>query len=212
MVPEICIIDYGMGNLRSVINALEYSVKCKVSVSRKSNDFEKADILVLPGVGAFSDAMKSIHDKNLFDELNKQVLHNKKPLLAICLGMQLVMNSSEEGGKTNGFGWIPGEVNRFSISSDFRVPHMGWDNVEIKSKNNLFLGIEDNPDFYFVHSYHVDCDRDYVVATCDYGGEFVAAIAKDNIIAFQFHPEKSHKNGLLLLSNYVNDIKTKLQC
>jgi len=130
--------------------------------------------------------------------------------MAICLGMQLVMDSSEEGGLSQGFGWIPGSVTRFQAPNEYRVPHMGWDNIKVKNRNDLFEGIEQDPDFYFVHSYHVNCDKQYVIASCDYGYEFTAAIQKDNIVAFQFHPEKSHKNGLLLLTNYINSIKGQL--
>ena len=209
-VPKICIIDYGVGNLRSVINALEHTVKCSVCVSDNKKELDSSDILILPGVGSFNEAMKNLRERDLFNNLNDEVTNRKKPLMAICLGMQLVMESSEEGGRSQGFGWIPGSVSRFQVSNKYHVPHMGWDNIKVKNRNDLFEGIEQDPDFYFVHSFHVNCDEEYVIASCDYGYEFTAALQKDNIVAFQFHPERSHKNGLRLLTNYINSIKRQL--
>ena len=208
-VPKICIIDYGMGNLRSVVNALEYSIKCDVSISSDKNEFDKSDILILPGVGSFDDAIGNLHERNIVEKLYEEVVVRKKPLMAICLGIQLVMESSEEGA-AQGLGWIPGNVTRIKALKRYRVPHMGWNNIKVKKREDLFKGIEQDPNFYFVHSYHVNCDENYVIASCDYGYEFPAAIQKDNIVAFQFHPEKSHKNGLLLLTNYINNIKDQL--
>lgn len=212
VVPKICIVDYGMGNIKSVINALEYTTQCKICVGNEKQALDSADILLLPGVGAFKDAVANLRERDLFDNLDRAVTIHKKSLLAICLGMQLVMDCSEEGGHNNGFGWIPGKVTRFKLPDGYRVPHMGWDDVCVKGRKELFAGIETKPDFYFVHSYHVNCDEQYVIATCDYGYEFAAAIEKDNIMAFQFHPEKSHKNGLRLISNYIRSIEEKLQC
>jgi len=208
--PRICVVDYGMGNVLSVVNALKKAAECTVVVSDKKEDFENADILLLPGVGAFKDAMRNLHEGGFVNELNQQVLKNKKPVIAICLGMQLLMETSEEGGSIQGLGWIPGNVTRFQMGKSLRIPHMGWNNLNVKKSNDLFNGVEENPDFYFVHSYHINCDEQYVIASCDYGFDFIAAIKKDNIVAFQFHPEKSHKNGLRLLSNYLNSIKEQL--
>ena len=210
VVPKICIVDYGMGNLGSVTNALEHAVECNVRISNEKKELDSSDILILPGVGSFNDAVENLRKRGLFDKLNDEVIYQKKPLMAICLGMQVVMGSSEEGGLSQGFGWIPGNVTRFQAPDGFRVPHMGWDNIKVKKRDDLFEGIEQSPDFYFVHSYHVNCDEQYVIASCDYGYEFTAAIEKDNIVAFQFHPEKSHKNGLRLLSTYINSIKVQL--
>lgn len=208
--PKICIVDYGMGNLKSVINALNHTTVCNVCVSNEKRDLDSSDIIILPGVGSFNDAVNNLRERDLFDKLDNEIINRKKPLMAICLGMQIVMDSSEEGGLSEGLGWIPGDVTRFQVPDKFRVPHMGWDNVKIKSHHDLFKGIEENPDFYFVHSYHVNCDEKYVVASCDYGYEFTAAIQKDNIVAFQFHPEKSHRNGLSLLSNYIDSVREQL--
>ena len=209
-LPKICIIDYGMGNLRSVVNALEFSLDCNVSISNQNKDIESSDILILPGVGSFNDAMTNLEDRNLCEKLNNEIIIRKKPLIAICLGMHLIMDSSEEGDFKKGFGWVSGSVKKFKLPNTYRVPHMGWDNIMIKKRSDLFKGIEANPDYYFVHSYHLDCDDSYVVASCDYGYEFPAVIQKENILAFQFHPEKSHKNGLRLLSNSINCIKSQL--
>jgi len=208
--PKICVVDYGMGNLRSVVSSLKHSTNCDICVSGESKELDSSDILILPGVGSFSNAIKNLKRNGLFDKLNNEVAHYKKPTMAICLGMQLVMDSSEEGGLSQGFGWIPGSVTRFQVPNEYRVPHMGWDNIKVKNQHDLFEGIEQDPDFYFVHSYHVNCDKQYEIASCDYGYEFTAAIQKDNIVAFQFHPEKSHKNGLRLLTNYINSIKGQL--
>ena len=208
---KICIVDYGMSNLKSVENAIEKSSNFKAYIGNTPKDIEKSDIIILPGVGAFDDAMANIKEKDLFHCLNHEVLRNKKPVLAICLGMQIIMESSEESvDNIKGFGWIPGKVLKLSGSEGYRVPHLGWDNISIKREHEIFSDIGDNPDFYFLHSYHVDCDQRYVVATCNYGYEFPVAITKDNISAFQFHPEKSHSNGLHLLSNYLKNTKKKL--
>ncbi len=209
-VPKACIVDYGMGNLKSVANAIKHVGGCDVVIGAKKEDLRQADFLILPGVGAYSDAVEHLHSRDLFDELNELVLEEKKNLLAICLGMQLIVDRSEEGGGAQGFGWIPGDVTKFTCSEKYRIPHMGWDNISVKGRQELFHGVDPDPDFYFVHSYHVNCANEYVIATCDYGYEFNAAIAKDNIIGFQFHPERSHKNGLRLLSNYIDDIKGKV--
>jgi imidazole glycerol-phosphate synthase subunit HisH len=208
--PTICIIDYGMGNLHSIVNALHKAEECNVIISNEKKDLDTADILLLPGVGAFKDAMINIRTLGLIEKLNDQVLKKNKHLIAICLGMQLIMETSEEGGLTSGLGWIPGNVTRLVVSQGYRVPHMGWNNIQIKKRDYLFECIEERPDFYFVHSYHVNCDEEYVIASCCYNHDFVAAIGEGNITAFQFHPEKSHKNGLRLLSNYINSIRGQL--
>ena len=132
--PRICIIDYGMGNLRSVINALRHTVDCDIQISDQKHDLQKADILILPGVGAFRDAVEHLHERHLFDEINQQVMVENKPILAICLGMQLLLESSEENGYAEGFGWIKGKVSRFDLSEQYRVPHMGWDNIVVNKR------------------------------------------------------------------------------
>ncbi len=200
---KIGIIDYGMGNICSVINAVKYICEYDVSIVSDPADIKKMDCLILPGVGAFMDAMKNIKKRGLLDPINELVMKKERPILAICLGMQLLFEFSEEGGKWEGLGWIQGHVKRFDIENSFRVPHIGWNDVEIKNNNCLFSGIDDDSNFYFVHSYHVVSNEVCVAATCRYGYEFIAAIQKKNIIGTQFHPEKSHHNGFIVLNNFL---------
>jgi len=132
------------------------------------------------------------------------VVEEKTPFLGICLGMQLIAESSEEHGKHTGMGWIPGQVRRLAVDASHRVPHVGWNDTSVKPKAPLFANLEGSPDFYYVHSYQFECDELLVAATCDYGGKFTAAVQKDNILAVQFHPEKSQHNGLKVLRNFTN--------
>ncbi len=199
----IAVIDYGMGNLHSVAKAIEL-VGGEVVLTGDARDLQKAEKIILPGVGAFGQAMQKLHDKKLISELNKQVLEEKKPFLGICLGMQLVALDSSEWGMHQGLGWINGHVRRFETkeSKELKVPHVGWNNVLFK-KHALTQGIPDNTDFYFVHSYRMQCPDEFIAGTSEYGGKFAAAVQKDNIFATQFHPEKSQKYGLRLLKNFV---------
>jgi len=200
----IVIIDYGMGNLFSVENALK-SLGASVKISSRENDIVNAEKLILPGVGAFPDGMKNLQELGLIPFLEREVLEKKKPFLGICLGMQLLATEGEEHKLTRGLGWVAGRVRRFAVDEDtFRIPHVGWNDVMPKSGQPLFQGIE-SPIFYFVHSYHlVPDDQSVVAATCQYGETFVAAVKKENIFGTQFHPEKSQKNGLRLLENFLN--------
>lgn len=197
------IIDYGMGNLFSVANALEY-LGADVKVSNRKEDLEKADRLILPGVGAFPDGMKNLEKLGIIENLKKEVFEHKKPLLGICLGMQLFATEGDEGSLTKGLGWITGRVRRFRVDEKkFRLPHVGWNDVSQKNEDSLFKGAG-QPIFYFVHSYHlVPEDPSVITATCNYGENFVAAIQKDNLFGVQFHPEKSQKNGLRVLENFL---------
>lgn len=200
----IVIVDYDMGNLRSIAKALEY-VGGDVVISNKPEDLKKAEKIVLPGVGAFRDGIKNLQKNGLDLALNKEVNNNKKPFLGICLGMQLLADKSYEFGEWNGLGFISGEVKRFDIDKKYKIPHVGWNNVKIIHEHPLLKGIRDNSDFYFVHSYHLVCENKKTIAgTCEYGGDFTAMVAQDNIFATQFHPEKSQKSGLKLLENFVN--------
>lgn len=200
----IVIVDYDMGNLRSIAKALEY-VGGDVIISSKPEDLKKAEKIVLPGVGAFRDGMANLQKKGLDLVLNEEVNKNKKPFLGICLGMQLLADKSYEFGEWNGLGFISGEVKKFDINKKYKIPHVGWNNVKIIYEHPLLKGIKDNSDFYFVHSYHLICkDKKAIAGTCEYGGDFTAMVAKDNIFATQFHPEKSQKSGLKLLENFVN--------
>ena len=201
----IAIIDYGMGNLRSIQNMLKY-VGVDSIITSNIDDIHRADKLILPGVGAYDNAVRNIDRLNLREVLNHKALDEKTPILGICLGMQLLTKSSEEG-KLGGLGFIDGETVRFKFNgenSKLKIPHMGWNTVEIKKKNNLFRDMYPEPRFYFVHSYHIVChdDKDLSCAT-RYGYEFGSAIEKNNIFGVQFHPEKSHKFGMKLLKNFT---------
>lgn len=200
----ITIVDYGMGNVGSVKNALLF-LGAKVLISRELTDIEKSTHIVLPGVGAFGDGMKKLEEFGLVDVLRIEAIEKRKPFLGICLGMQLLASIGEEGGLHKGLGWVPGRVRRFKIDEEkFRVPHIGWNDVLPVNDAPLFSGIASSV-FYFVHSYFfVPEDKNIIAATCDYGEEFPAAIQKDNIFGVQFHPEKSQKSGLALLKNFIN--------
>jgi len=199
----IVIIDFGMGNLGSIKNMLE-KIGTKVIISSKSKDIEKADKLILPGVGAFDNAMNNLQKLNLIPILNKKVLEDKIPILGICLGMQLLMEKSEEG-KLKGLRWIKGEVIKFKFKGNsLKTPHMGWNTLKILDKKSLFANNSKEVRFYFVHSYHVVCkNKENILATTNYGYDFTSAVHKGNIYGTQFHPEKSHKFGLKLLKNFI---------
>jgi glutamine amidotransferase len=178
-------------------------------ISGSVDDIQRAGKLILPGVGAFDNGMKNIVELGLLPVLNKQVLEKGTPILGICLGMQLLTEKSEEGGLP-GFGWIAGRTVRFKFDAqrrDLKIPHMGWNTVKVRKQGPLFTGMEDIPRFYFVHSYHVMCSRpEYVLGTTEHGYEFSSAISRANIMGTQFHPEKSHRFGMALLRNFVEQI------
>ncbi|MAV29348.1 MAG: imidazole glycerol phosphate synthase subunit HisH [Legionellales bacterium] len=205
MNRRIHIIDYGMGNLKSIINSLNYLGYENITVDDSETNIQKSDFLILPGVGAFDQAMHNLESRGLIDPLNDSVIKQKKPILAICLGMQLIMQSSEEGETRNGLCWLDGNVELLTPDNNLRIPHVGWNNLNIANKTYLFDGMGQSPDFYFVHSYHVLCDASLTLATCNYGYDFNAALNYENIFAFQFHPEKSQKNGLKLIDNILSN-------
>ena len=200
----IVIVDYGMGNLGSVQNMLK-KVGAKSMISSDPEKILAASKLILPGVGAFDNGMKNINDMNLVNLLSERVTIEKIPILGICLGAQLLARRSEEG-LLPGLGWIDAEVVRFRlpVSRDgLKVPHMGWNEIEIKRENPLLTGFANVPRFYFVHSYHIHCNNtEDVIATSYHGIEFTAALCYGNIMGTQFHPEKSHKFGLQILKNF----------
>lgn len=201
----IVIIDYNMGNLGSIFNMLK-KIGVSTKVSSNIDVIQAASNLILPGVGAFDNGMSNLKETGLIPVLNEKVLIRKTPILGICLGMQLLTRSSEEG-RLPGLGWIDGCTTRFRFGSEqsgLKIPHMGWNTVTFK-KNSIFSqGFEGDPRFYFVHSYHVTCNREEDVAgKTFYGYEFHSAIQKDNIYGVQFHPEKSHHFGMNLLRNFV---------
>ncbi|HEY5649039.1 MAG TPA: imidazole glycerol phosphate synthase subunit HisH [Nitrospiria bacterium] len=197
----ISIVDYGMGNLRSVAKAFE-RLGFPARVTRDPGVIEDAGHVVLPGVGAFPDCMKNLDRYGLIRPVQK-ALESGKPFLGICLGLHLLFSESEEFGRHEGLGWIKGKVIRFP-AGPLKVPHMGWNDIQIRKKIPLFNGLSGAPMFYFVHSYHaVPDDPDWVASTTEYGSDFVSGIARDNVFALQFHPEKSQKAGLAVLQNFA---------
>ena len=206
----IAVIDYGMGNLRSVQKALEH-VGAKVIVTHDPNLIISADSVVLPGVGAFKDCMANLTQLNLVDPIRK-FIDGGKPFLGICLGLQVLFEESEEYGPVAGLGVLPGKVVKFASATfekkdgpPIKIPHMGWNNIEVKKRAPLFDKLDADPYFYFVHSYYVVPEDQSMVATVtNYGVEFVSGIQYKNIYAFQFHPEKSQTMGLSLLERFSN--------
>jgi len=199
----IGIIDYGMGNLLSVKNAVEY-LGFEAEIITDSNKLSEYQRLILPGVGAFPECIKNITQKGFVNTLNQEVLEKKKPILGICLGMQVMASIGNEGERVNGLGWFDAEVE-LMVPNDkkCRIPHVGWSETMCK-EHDLFSGIKITPEFYFVHSYHFNCKHEKeVIATFNHGGSFTAAIAKNNIIGYQFHPEKSQEHGLIVLNNFI---------
>ncbi len=207
---RIVVIDYGMGNLKSVVNALLF-LGSDAKISDKKSDLIDADAFILPGVGAFGEAMKNLSGLQIIDTLNNEVVKRKKPLLGICLGMQLLAESSDEFGSTRGLGWIPGHVKRLDVGTDLRLPHVGWNTIQVTKPDPLYTDIQGELVYYFVHTFHFDCDDRYISAKCHYGRDFAASVQKDNILATQFHPEKSQDKGLRLLRNYLNFIEAYYQ-
>ncbi len=202
----VSILNYEMGNIRSIQNALDF-IGIDSCVIDTQKDILESEKLILPGVGSFAVAMENIRRKNLLDALNEAVLVKKIPILGICLGMQLLMDKSEEGGLNQGFGWIGGSVKRFdSYKLSIKVPHIGFNTVYFESNNSgLFRGLGNSADFYFIHSYRVECkDREDVSSWANYGERFAAGIQRKNIFGVQFHPEKSQTNGLAVIRNFCN--------
>ncbi len=206
-MKKVVIVDYGMGNLQSVSNALG-SLGCKAVISNEAEIIDTADAYLLPGVGAFGPAIENLHNLGLAEWLTLNVVERKKPFLGICLGMQLIAESSMELGYNKGLGWIQAEVVQIQGDYTIRLPHVGWNNIVVEKRAPLFLNTETKPHFYFDHSYQFLCDDAWVAARCSYGGEIIAAIQRENIFATQFHPEKSQTAGLKLLRNYLNYIAT----
>jgi len=201
----VVIIDFGVGNLRSVFHKLT-KTKVEAVVSSQVSDIERADKLILPGVGAFGGGMSNLESYGLLATLKKKVLEEKTPILGICLGMELFAARSEEGD-AEGLGWIDAEVKRFSFTADQgnpRIPHVGWNEIHPQRESLLLSGIENGQRFYFTHSYHLVCHAvEDVVATTHYGYDFAAVIQHGNIYGVQFHPEKSHRRGIEIVKNFA---------
>jgi len=199
----IAIVDYNMGNLASVSNALKL-IDAKVDIVSNPNDLKKYDKVILPGVGAFGDAMQHLQQTNM-QQAVKEFASSGKYLLGICLGMQLLFDQSQEFGTTKGLSLIPGDVVAFDKSKmdmdDHKVPHVGWNKL-FNKKDKLFDNLQD-PYLYFVHSFHVQTDEEWTLGTTHYGYDFVSAVRKDNIYGLQPHPEKSHDSGIQILKNFV---------
>jgi glutamine amidotransferase len=207
MKKNIAIIDYGVGNTHSVKEALS-TLDCQVTISNDPEKLAKADALILPGVGAFEAAMHNLEERNLIAPLQQLVLEEKKPILGICLGMQLLADLSEENGTHRGLGWIPGKVIRIKGDEALRVPHVGWNDIQIFNRAPLFERLQGSSNFYFDHSYHFSCRNEKdIAAKVNYGEGLVAAVQRDNIHGVQFHPEKSQITGLRLLKGFINSLE-----
>jgi glutamine amidotransferase len=200
---KIVVVNYGMGNIHSIMSTLNYLGVSEVVLSADFETMRQADKLILPGVGAFGKAMAQIREKKLDKYLDEIVLQGGRPLLGICLGMQLLGRSSTENGVDTGFGYVDGEVLRFDDTA-VKVPHVGINQVHVNAACKLYAGLSGTPDFYFTHSYRMLSKVDINQSMCDYGGSFVASFEKDNIAGVQFHPELSQANGLKLLTNFID--------
>ncbi|MDD4940727.1 MAG: imidazole glycerol phosphate synthase subunit HisH [Candidatus Omnitrophica bacterium] len=201
----IGVIQYDMGNIRSVVNALEY-LSVPVKIISRPQDVSAVGKIILPGVGAFGEAMAKLREKNMIEALDLEVRKKGKFFLGICLGMQLICRNSCEFGDFSGLGWLDAGVRRLPDAPGISVPHVGWNNLIIRKSGRLIRTPEnrDGPEAYFVHSYYVDASgADFVAATCEHGVEFAAMIEQDNIFATQFHPEKSQSTGLEILENFA---------
>jgi glutamine amidotransferase len=199
----IVVVDYGMGNLRSVQKGFE-KVGGRAVISRNPEEIRNAGRLVLPGVGAFPECMRNLTRLNLVDPI-LEFIESGRPFLGICLGLQLLFDESEEFGRHEGLKLIAGKVKAFDHNMGLKIPHMGWNQVHFRKDVPVFKGIEDGSFFYFVHSYYVAPDTPSdVAAESEYGITFTCAIARENVFAVQFHPEKSQEHGLKILSNFSN--------
>lgn len=199
----VIIINYGLGNPNSIQNMIK-RIGYTAQISSDKNVIAQADKLILPGVGHFKKGMENLRDSGLIEILNEQILINRKPILGICLGMQLMTKHSEEGD-CDGLGWADAKTIKFQFSkeSNLKIPHMGWNEVHYKKQSFINQNLSSNPRNYFVHSYYVECEnRDDILATAHYGFDFTCAFEHENIIGMQFHPEKSHKYGMEILNNF----------
>lgn len=202
----ISIIDYGSGNIRALSNILELE-KIPFKVISARSELKESDKIILPGVGSFDHCINRLNESGLRDELEEQVINKKKPILGICIGLQIMAQSSQEG-ENHGLGWIDAEVIKFDksqIKDVPKTPHMGWNNIKINSNAELFSNVNCEKGFYFIHSYHISLkDESNTMTTTDFGYEFVSGINHENIYAVQYHPEKSHNNGVQFLKNFCN--------
>jgi imidazole glycerol-phosphate synthase subunit HisH len=202
------IVDYKTGNLSSIGNMLK-RIGYEATITCDPLEIEKAEKIILPGVGHYDFGMRHLNELGLTQVLNQKVLVNKTPILGICLGVQLLMKGSDEGTEP-GLGWIKGFTRKFDIAkfqNGLKIPHMGWSEIDVRRPSNLFHGFHEEPRFYFVHSYHLDCDHEEdALGYCHYGYPFVAAVQHENISGVQFHPEKSHRFGMQFLKNFLDSV------
>jgi len=203
----IAIVDYGLGNIKAFANVYKkLNIDCYYASTVE--DLLKATKVILPGVGAFDHAMTMLNNSGLRDTLDRLVTEKHVPVLGICVGMQMMANSSDEG-ELAGLGWINGNVKKIDNSTllhskNYPLPHMGWNNVELKSDEPLFKNFESSPEFYFLHSYYFECEEETnIIGTADYGLKFSCIVRRDNIYGIQCHPEKSHHNGIRILKNFA---------
>ncbi|MDP7628149.1 MAG: imidazole glycerol phosphate synthase subunit HisH [SAR202 cluster bacterium] len=203
----IIIVDYGIGNQGSILNRLK-RMSVEAAVSSKPEDIEEAEKLILPGVGYFATGMENLRSYNLLPVLHQRVIVDKVPILGICLGMQLFTQRSEEGN-ANGLGWIDAETIKFDVSEEHNklpVPHMGWNSIKVMTNSPIIANLPEGATYYFTHSYYVRCsDNVNIVATTHYGHDFTSIVQRDNIFGTQFHPEKSHQQGIALLQNFIRN-------
>ena len=198
----IGIIDYGLGNIKAISNIYN-KLKIKNFIIKKSEDFEMAERLILPGVGAFDSAIRNLKERDIFEKVNFLVLEKKTKILGICVGMQTFAKLSEEG-ELDGLNWIHGNVKKFIHHDNLRLPHMGWNSVKKVKDNLLFKDIDNLEYFYFCHSYYYDSqDKNNVITETNYSSNFASSINFNNIYGIQFHPEKSHDNGIKILKNFA---------
>jgi len=206
---NIAIVDYNSGNISSVINSFQEVVRDKVNIEVTSdlNKIKTSDKVVLPGQGSFKSCVEALNNINgLVDTLNEFVIDHKKPLLGICVGLQMFADIGYEEIETRGLGWIPGKVSKIdNQNGKYKLPHIGWNQIDILKKSKIFKNIENNSHMYFVHSYEfIPKDKNVILATTNYSSKIVCAVEKENIIGTQFHPEKSDKLGLQIIKSFIN--------
>ena len=204
---DVLVIDYGVGNVASVCNALT-RLGYTYTLSHDERAIAQAKAYILPGVGAFKEAMQNLESRGIIPVLRREVMDKGKPLLGICLGMQVLAEDSTEYGSHSGLGFIPGHVVRIEEREGFPVPHVGWNEVAIKQKEPLFANI-DGARFYFDHSYHFETLPEHIAATAEYGSAITAAVQRGNVFGVQFHPEKSQTSGLRILRAFMNYVASK---
>ena len=207
---KISIIDYDVGNTGSMANALRF-LGYEVVITDGPDTMDSSDLLILPGVGAFGAAMSSIGNKGLFEPISTLVLDKRKPIIGICLGMQIFGSHSQESPGYQGFNFIPGEIKKIvPKSGQYSVPHVGWNDIRFDEESGIYKKINMNDNFYFDHSYHFDCNDEYISSVFDYADEeLVSSVYKENILGIQFHPEKSQNNGLKLLRGAIETLIQK---